>query len=346
MGEFIKVGGSGGSSTFDGLSDKATVDLPVVNTPLANALSGKEDTSNKKTDVDANKTSDTFFPTVKAVFDWVNGLFVKGVVSSTDNAIARFDGTTGKLVQNSNVIIDDSGSVGIGTVAPTAKLELLSGVISATNKPSLKVSDTCTSLLGYDNFSLNISKTVSLASTSSASDYGAGKFDVYTDANTGRYINGIDVSTRMGGNATYSNSIGMSCRVGTSNAFSSLTNAIGIQTSPYCLAGSITNFIGLKVTKRVFTSGTVANAYGIYIEDVDYGTSSNYSLYIAGGKSYINGDVGIGTPSPTAKVDVSGTSRFRDNATFNGQIIDNAGSSGTDGQVLKKVGGLVLWSNP
>jgi hypothetical protein len=48
MGEFIKVGGSsvssgsGGSSTFNGLSDKASVDLPGINTPLANALSGKE----------------------------------------------------------------------------------------------------------------------------------------------------------------------------------------------------------------------------------------------------------------------------------------------------------------
>ena len=60
MSAFIKVGGSGGSggsTTFDGLTDKATVDLPVVNTPLANALSAKEDTTNKKTDVDANKRS-------------------------------------------------------------------------------------------------------------------------------------------------------------------------------------------------------------------------------------------------------------------------------------------------
>src|SRR5690606_12350773 len=36
---------------------------------------------------------------------------VTGPASSTDNAIARFDGTTGKVVQNSNVTIDDSGFV-------------------------------------------------------------------------------------------------------------------------------------------------------------------------------------------------------------------------------------------
>ena len=38
---------------------------------------------------------------------------VSGPASATDNAIARFDLATGKLIQNSNVTIDDSGSVNI-----------------------------------------------------------------------------------------------------------------------------------------------------------------------------------------------------------------------------------------
>jgi hypothetical protein len=38
---------------------------------------------------------------------------VVGPASSTDNAVVRFDGTTGKLVQNSGVIIDDSNNVTI-----------------------------------------------------------------------------------------------------------------------------------------------------------------------------------------------------------------------------------------
>jgi len=40
---------------------------------------------------------------------------VVGPGSSTDNAVARFDGTTGKVVQNSGVTIDDTGSVNIPT---------------------------------------------------------------------------------------------------------------------------------------------------------------------------------------------------------------------------------------
>ncbi len=41
---------------------------------------------------------------------------VASAASSTDNAIARFDGTTGELIQNSNVIIDDSGRIGINSI--------------------------------------------------------------------------------------------------------------------------------------------------------------------------------------------------------------------------------------
>lgn len=43
----------------------------------------------------------------------------------TDNAIARYDSTTGKL-QNSGVVIDDNGNVGIGTSNPLARLHITS----------------------------------------------------------------------------------------------------------------------------------------------------------------------------------------------------------------------------
>ena len=35
------------------------------------------------------------------------GLEITGPESSTDNAVVRFDGTTGKIIQNSSVLIDD-----------------------------------------------------------------------------------------------------------------------------------------------------------------------------------------------------------------------------------------------
>ena len=44
---------------------------------------------------------------------------VVGPASSTDNALVRFDSTTGKLVQNSGVILDDVGNLRLGA-APSA----------------------------------------------------------------------------------------------------------------------------------------------------------------------------------------------------------------------------------
>lgn len=64
-----------------------------------------EDTANKKTDVDGNKTSNTYFPSVKAVYDWATGLFVKeldspefGDVDITTLATDSFIGNTAKSV--------------------------------------------------------------------------------------------------------------------------------------------------------------------------------------------------------------------------------------------------------
>lgn len=54
-----------------------------------------------------------------------------GPGSATDNALVRFDGTTGKVVQNSGITVDDSGymnasRVGIGT-APSFPLHIVGG---------------------------------------------------------------------------------------------------------------------------------------------------------------------------------------------------------------------------
>ena len=53
--------------------------------------------------------------------------YVQGPASATDNAVARFNTTTGKLIQNSSVSIDDSGNV---VPATTAASELGSSSIA------------------------------------------------------------------------------------------------------------------------------------------------------------------------------------------------------------------------
>jgi hypothetical protein len=58
---------------------------------------------------------------------------VVGPASATDNAIARFDGTTGKLVQNSDCTISDTGAVTLGPNASTATNCVVNGAASVTH---------------------------------------------------------------------------------------------------------------------------------------------------------------------------------------------------------------------
>ena len=51
------------------------------------------------------------FQTVEATLDALRGSRVTGPSSSTDNALVRYDGTTGKLVQNSVVTVSDTGDI-------------------------------------------------------------------------------------------------------------------------------------------------------------------------------------------------------------------------------------------
>jgi hypothetical protein len=63
---------------------------------------------------------------------------VTGPASSTDNAIARFDSTTGKLLQNSVVAVGDTGAVsGVTTLA--ASTSVTTPIVQATNSAGLSL---------------------------------------------------------------------------------------------------------------------------------------------------------------------------------------------------------------
>ena len=58
---------------------------------------------------------------------------VVGPGSSTDNALVRFDGTTGKLVQSSAGVLDDSGNLtGLASLTATTLTGALTGTVGAT----------------------------------------------------------------------------------------------------------------------------------------------------------------------------------------------------------------------
>lgn len=92
---------------------KATAKVPTVNnatlTIQKNGTTVKTFTANASSDVTANIT----VPTKTSDLTNDSG-YVSGPSSSTDNAVARFDSTTGKIIQNSTVIIEDNGDLKLG----------------------------------------------------------------------------------------------------------------------------------------------------------------------------------------------------------------------------------------
>jgi hypothetical protein len=87
---------------------------------------------------------------------------VTGPASSTDNAIARFDGTTGKLIQNSVTTIDDTGAA-TGFTTFAASTSVTTPIVQASNSAglSLKNASGTTQMSvgagGGDNMSINVS---------------------------------------------------------------------------------------------------------------------------------------------------------------------------------------------
>lgn len=101
------------STTVSGISELATVgeiDAGTDNTRTITpaGLSG----STLQTSVDANNIKLATIETGAQV----NTGDVTGPGSSTDNALARFDGTTGKIIQNSSAIVDDSGNLTVSEI--------------------------------------------------------------------------------------------------------------------------------------------------------------------------------------------------------------------------------------
>ena len=87
---------------------------------------------------------------------------VFGPASATDNAVARFDTTTGKLIQNSVVTISDTGATtGVTTLA--ASTSVTTPIVQASNSAglSLKNASGTTQMSvgagGGDNMSINVS---------------------------------------------------------------------------------------------------------------------------------------------------------------------------------------------
>lgn len=120
-GKFLKDDGSWddapGAASGDVVGPASSTDADIV---LYDGTTGKaiKDSGTTITTSVGSPGADTKIPTeaaVRAAITDAGGGNVSGPESSTNNAITRFDSTTGKIIQNSSATIDDNGSINIPT---------------------------------------------------------------------------------------------------------------------------------------------------------------------------------------------------------------------------------------
>lgn len=225
------------------------------------------------------------------------GLFVTGAASSTDNAVARFDGTTGKLIQNSAVTIADDGSTVIAANSASDGLRITQ--LGAGN--SLVVED-----------SANPDATPFIVA-------GDGKVAVGSSPNA---IAALTLGKTITGGATAYGQINSSTIQSdvTTNAvsfFSSLsTQATAFTASNirHFSAANITIGAGSSVTTQVgFNTGALSGATNNYAFQGGVPAAANsYNLYMSGtADNFLQGSLGIGSSSinASALLDVQSTTK-------------------------------------
>ena len=170
---------------------------------------------------------------------------VVGPSSATDNAVARYDSTTGKLIQNSVVIIDDTGSVtGVNALTAESLTVNNNATIGSSNTDTLEVISRITSDLDPNS--------------NNAKDIGSSGRN-WRDGFFGRTLSTVNIE--VSGTASFDGSQGTNGQVltsaGTGNTPTWTTPTTGTVTSVDLSAGT-----GISVSGGPITSSgsiTVTN---------------------------------------------------------------------------------------
>jgi len=218
---------------------------------------------------------------------------VVGPASATDNAVARYDSTTGKLIQNSLVIIDDTGSV-TGVNALTAQ--------------SLTVNNDAT--LGFSNTdTLDVRARIISdlePNTNNAKDIGTNGRN-WRDGFFGRTVHTVNLE--LTGTTSFDGSQGTSGQVLTSAG----TGNTPTWTTP--TTGTVTSVTG---TAPVVSSGgntpaiSMAQATGSvdgYLSATDWTTFNSKAPAVTYTTNYVPYGQGTTTPNQNANFTFDGTTQ-------------------------------------
>jgi len=221
---------------------------------------------------------------------------VVGPASATDNAVARYNLTTGKLIQNSGVIIDDSNNVtGVNTLTATNLIVNDDTTLGGSNADSLAVNARITTDLE--------------PATNNAKDIGTSGRN-WRDGFFGRNLDTVNLSVT--GTTSFDGSQGTSGQVltsaGTGNTPTWTTPTTGTVTSvtgtaPVVSSGGATPAISMAA------ANTTTNGY---LTSTDWNTFNNKSNTVGtvtsvGGTGTVNGITLTGTVTSSGNLTLGGT---------------------------------------
>lgn len=202
---------------------------------------------------------------------------VVGPGSSTDNALVRFDGTTGKLVQNSAGVLDDSGNLsGIAALTTSGALTLNGGTANGVSYLNASKVLTTGSALTFDGSKLTVTSSgeqIKLTSSGDFSSTGTGYLRFYDSVGAKGYVGYGGTASRFDINTGSSMNLNMNA-VGGTMTFQ-ISNAEQMRlTSTGLGIGTSSPAFKLSVQGNAIIGG--ANPYLAFGSDASVGTTPTY----------------------------------------------------------------------
>jgi len=228
---------------------------------------------------------------------------------------------------------------GIGTNNPAYKLDIISAANAlksarfylGSNTASAatihsQLLDTRTS--GSDRGAGYFQTIVSPVGNSGASYYGiygqTSAYGIETDNINSMY--GCRFTAQHSGTGNVNTMIGLNAYPYVNSNGGTVLNARGFYLYPWMGNGTIINWTGIHIGDDNIGSGSMTNVIGIYMEEIDGGTSGNYAIYSKGGDVYFEGDLGLGTSAPAGILDIAGAYHFPRIDGSNGEVLKTDGS--------------------
>ena len=265
---------------------------------------------------------------------------VVGPSSATDNAVTRYDGTTGKLIQNSNAILDDTGNLTLNNTTSTTPLLLnvlnadtnaastsaiFAGVVNASAADAyflVSINAVTNYCLGIDNSDSSKLKICYDPNAAAASPSGANQYWVMTSAGERTMPLQPAFLAYLGASVNNVTGDGTNFQLGTTTALTEVFD----QNSDFNTNGTFT----APVTGRYFLQatatllgGTIINGGAIQIITSNR-TYNNYSSQLAANTGAV-----APTISSLTDMDAADTATFNISASDTGGKVDDLTGAAT-----------------